>query len=1356
MTEGTVGRVPFRSGTDTGSQLHRRSKSRWWRPVAALAAVGLLVPLSAASPAGAAMARPTPLVISGPLVSIASAPRVPLHTAFLGNVAASKVISGAVALKPRNESGLTSFIAAVSNPHSSMYHQYLPRGAYSARFGPTAATIAAVTEELRTSGLTVSGKSADGLLVYFHGAANTVESTFHTGIAQYRLPNGTLGMATTSAVRLPASIAKSVTTVVGLDNLVHAQPAGILRAPVSMKGKYPAAVGGKVPHVASAPNACGDATAAANAFGGLTDSQIASAYGAFGLYSSGDTGAGQAVDVYELEPYLPSDLNTFDKCYFTATQAAAMAGRQHQIAVDGGQPTGPGSGESILDVEDVAALAPSATLNVYEAPNNTFGGLDEYTAIVDNDDAHVVTSSWATCEQAEQAAEPGVQAEENFLFEQAAAQGQSVFSAAGDTGNDECNEFRDVVPPPDQNPLSLLDPGSQPYVVSVGGTTIDDAATTPAQEHVWNDGAEWGAGGGGISESWAMPSWQRAATDTAQNAAAVTAAEAVETSMASTAGPFDTPTFCLGTITPAPSGCRETPDVSAQADEFTGAVTIYANEFKAPGSAVSESGWITIGGTSSASPIWAALTADINASPTCSTQLVNGTPDAGFISPLLYAIAGNASEYAASFNDITSGNNDDFGFDNGAAFRAEPGYDMASGLGSPRLTDAGGTDGLAFFVCSYATELSPPTITSLSPTSGPTAAGTFVVITGTGFHPGPSADVASVQVGGATASAFVVSSNTQVTATFPAGSAAIPVSSPSPQDGAGPANVVVTLTNGTSSKSGPSSLYEFVDENGGSQTLPSVTGISPYGGSQTTPTPVRIFGSGFSGSPVVTFGGVDATSVTVISPFEIRATPPVFSGSVACHGGLPAGETSTNDICQSQVVVTETNGSSKTGTILPPYEGPVLPLSNMAVPLLPAGCGCEEAPVPSEFDFVPNPTITSISTTTSNPSTLANEFGGTTITVTGKGFDPMTLSNADFGNPTLDSSLTQSFSFVSGTEIQLESPGTVTAPNFNPTVNTTTLPFSVTTLAGSSSSSPVTYAGVPDVTNLTGGVELFPGLHVGPDTGGTNLTVTGNGFQHQLIGLEYGDLSSPFSLGTQYTFNVHSNTSLGAETLQQNPAEVIVQACTVTGCSNSTNANFLLYPPGNPTVSASTPAKGPAHGGTVVSVSGQNLGCVLAVNFGTAQSELVSNATQLLDCGSTTQVLASAPPGKAGTTVKVSVLTVESFVTGFGFSKATTKAEFTYAKSAPSSPSNLMAKAGVHSVAVSWAPPESTGGSPITGYRITAKAKGHASVPIKLGAGARKVTIAGLAAGVKYTISVNAINALGNGLPATATVEPKA
>ena len=447
---------------------------------------------------------------------------------------------------------------------------------------------------------------------------------------------------------------------------------------------------------------------------------------------------------------------------------------------------------------------------------------------------------------------------------------------------------------------------------------------------------------------------------------------------------------------------------------------------------------------------------------------------------------------------------------------------------------------------------------------------------------------------------------------------------------------------------------------------------------------------------------------------------------------------------------------STEGTILPPYEGAVLAPSAMIVPLLPAGCGCEEMPAPTEFDYIPNPTITSISTTTSDPTSLASEFGDTTITVTGTGFDPLTLANADFGNPGLESSQTENYSYVSGTEIQLTAPSPLTKAPFTPTAGTTTLPFSVLTLAGSSSSSAVTYAGVPDVTNLTGGAELEPGLHAGPDTGGTSVTLTGKGFENQIIAVAYEDVGGPFSLGTQYTFTVNSNTSLSTETVQENPAEVVVAACTETGCSNSMNADFVLYPLGNPVVSASKPVKGPAHGGTLVDITGQNLGCAIDVDFGSTPASLFNNATQLLDCGSTTRVLASAPPGKAGTKVKITVLTVESLVTSVGFTKATAKAELTYLKSSPSAPTDLVAKLRVHAVALSWKPPLSTGGSPVTGYRATVAAKGHKTVSIKLGKAARSVTFSDLSSVVNYTFTVSATSALGTGLPASVTAKPKA
>jgi subtilase family serine protease len=378
----------------------------------------------------------------------------------------------------------------------------------------------------------------------------------------------------------------------------------------------------------------------ATLYGGLTDDQIANSYGAFGEYSHGDFGQGQHIAVFEEQPFLATDVEAFDTCYFGAAQAKKMAGtggnlagsRLSVISVDGGEPQPAAdseNAESTLDIDDVSALAPQADVDVYEAPDTTYGSLDEYSAIVNNDTDQVVSSSWAWCEQLVQEAEPGTQEAENFLFQQAAAQGQTVLAAAGDSGDDSCDEAE---PDDGQNFLSVLDPASQPYVVAVGGTTIDDATQPPA-EHVWNDGAEWGAGGGGISESWQMPAWQRPLANSPDNTADVSNAEAVEVSTASESAPETTPAFCDPAATPAAgTDCRETPDVSAQADEFTGAITVYSAAF---GYGPPASGWTTIGGTSSATPIWAAMLALVNASLTCHADLVNGVQDAGFASPIL-------------------------------------------------------------------------------------------------------------------------------------------------------------------------------------------------------------------------------------------------------------------------------------------------------------------------------------------------------------------------------------------------------------------------------------------------------------------------------------------------------------------------------------------------------------------------------------------------------------------------------------------------------------------------------------------------------------------------------------------------
>ncbi len=1182
----------------------------------------------AISAAGAGAAAPTATKVVVPK------PLLPHGAKQLGAVSPAATVSGAVVLQPRDDAALTQFIAQVTDKHSPLFHHYLTPDSFAARFGPTSSTIAAVKSQLQASGLTVTNVARDGLIVDFEAPASRVETAFRTGLQRYRLANGSIGRARTAPVRVPATIAKYVTSVVGLDTTVRLRPSGIFRAPRSARSTRVAARSTTFTHPAGSPTPCADATGAAEDFGGLTDDQIANAYGAFGLYAAGDTGAGQHIAVYELEPFARSDLQTFDTCYFGTTQAAAMLGRVAVKAVDGGQTAGPGSGEAILDVQDVSAFAPGANIDVYEAPNNTFGSLDEYARIVNDDVDQIVTTSWGLCEQALQQGSPGVQQAENIIFQQAAAQGQTVFSAAGDEGSNDCNALQATSP---VSPvLSVDDPSSQPYVVAAGGTTIDNA-TQPASEHVWNDGAAWGAGGGGISESWPMPIWQLDShVPGVNNQGAVDAAKSFESTDLDSAGYA----FCVSDnpFGQGEAGCRELPDVSADADEFTGGITVFSDEF---------GGWNTFGGTSSAAPLWAAMLADVNASATCkgnpATQ--NGV---GFVDPLLYSVASNPTAYAASFNDIKVGNNDAFG--NSNLFQATTGYDMASGLGTPQLTQPGGGAGLAFYLCSQAPASTRPTVTNLSPSVGFTSSYTNgVTITGTKFEQGGTPDVANIQVGDVELSSgsFTVTSPTTITVTIPPGS-----SFDAPNDltnGAGRAQVTVTLNDGETSVANVNSWFTFVDDSGSSQPLPTVTGVHTYAGPDAGGNTVAVYGAGLSGATSVTFGGVPASTFTVNpSGTQIQVSVPAFeAGTTNCaHDGssFDPSENATNDICQTQVEVTTPNGTSTDSTILPLYEGAF----NVADDgVIPAPAGQEGAPTATEYDYVPKPTVTSISTSSGGAGSLASEEGGSVVTILGTGFNLATLDWVNFGNPTQAASQ-QFFSLVSvtGTKIEIQAPGFE-----NITVRPTTLPVTIQTVAGLSNSTNAAYAGVPTVSAVRATAGPTAGTNAGPDTGGTRIEIDGSGFADQTLAVAFDDIATPFSLGTQYNFTASSDTKLDTTTVGQNPALVDTQVCTVTDCSTATSADndpsdvFILYPPGDPKIDSITPSSGPANGGTQVTIGGENLGCVTNISFGNVAAVATSNAAALLDCGSTDTVTVTAPAGKVGK-LPITLETVESDATG--------------------------------------------------------------------------------------------------------------
>ena len=613
-----------------------------------------------------------------------------------------------VALTPRNEAGLNNLLGELYTQGSPQYHKWLADGVFDARYAPTVATQDAVANYLTASGLTVE-PSGSPFLIRAAGSSALISSAFRTTLSTYKDPHGTSYFANSTPVWLPTSIAGSSLGVVGLTNTVveHqmlAKPTtgrfNQTRTPLDTKKI--SAIGGNSGCETSYPTAQ-QFFSGSFPFGyggvpgcsGLTPSQTNSIYGAPNVGARGE-GRGVSVGLFELSAYQHSDISTWAHQFYGPGYNPPLV----DVNVDGGPlnpvcPVGDqcppsfngyaGDIEVDADIEASLAVSPDmSSLVVYNAPNDFTGQteLDEYAAIAKADAVSTLSSSWAVCENDVTASY--VQAE-NVVFEKMASQGQSVFGAEGDTGAFSCirSDGTTIV--------NVLDPPSQPYVTSVGGTSLENfnPGTNPkpgypstlglfGSETIWNvDGlcsnqgpnasndneggffwcAATGAGGGGSSQWWGRPFYQFGPGVNNPN---------------TTYG--NGTTQCALAAIGAP--CREVPDVSANADEYTPYGEYCTGSAATPYSicamiTTNAPGWFGIGGTSLSSPLWSALIGDRDSFT--GTRLGNANP-------YLYLLFNMNS--AAFFHDITAHKS----ASNNGLFPATRNYDEATGIGSPNMS----------------------------------------------------------------------------------------------------------------------------------------------------------------------------------------------------------------------------------------------------------------------------------------------------------------------------------------------------------------------------------------------------------------------------------------------------------------------------------------------------------------------------------------------------------------------------------------------------------------------------------------------------------------------------------------------
>jgi hypothetical protein len=527
-----------------------------------------------------------------------------LHLQPLGRLPGTNQLRLAVALPLRNTNELAHSLQDLYNPASPRFRRFLNPEQFTALFGPTESDYQAVVNFAQKNGLRVTGTHPNRVVLDVAGSVAEIEKMFHVKIYVYQHPRGPRTFyAPDVEPLLDSSPSIPILGVTGLDNYSLPHPAGPHVMPATQSpGGGPDAGGGPGGAVALTGSGPG---------GAYLGKDFRQAY----VPGSQLDGTGQTVGLVEFDGYYTNDITAYE------TLAGLPRVKVTTIPIDGVVRTpGKGNLEVALDIEMVIAMAThAANVLVYEVPTGSPATwLDMLNRIAnDNLAAQISCSSYSN--------EPIPGGEQ--IFQQMAAQGQSLFTASGDV-----DAFLGFVPFPDDSP----------NITIVGGTTLTMAGGARVSETVWNTGlntdndsnkGEYIGTGGGTSPTYPIPFWQQGISS-----------------------------FLLN------GGCtraRNVPDVALNAQN------VYVKFGNGSGG--------TFWGTSCAAPLWAGFMALVNQQAAAA-----GQSRIGFINPAIYEIA-NESIYNACFHDIVTGSNAWPASPN--AYYAVPGYDLCTGLGTPNGTN---------------------------------------------------------------------------------------------------------------------------------------------------------------------------------------------------------------------------------------------------------------------------------------------------------------------------------------------------------------------------------------------------------------------------------------------------------------------------------------------------------------------------------------------------------------------------------------------------------------------------------------------------------------------------------------------
>jgi subtilase family serine protease len=444
---------------------------------------------------------------------------------FVGTPDAASTATFEVALPLRNKDELLKLLAALHDPQSPQYHQWLTPAQFGLRFGPDTATVNRVTAALQARGFSVETHTRS---LHVTGPVSAVESALGTHLRLARTATGARGarLAADGAIHLPAELAQAGAVVMSFGrNEAHV---------MSRRATGPLA--------ASPANRYGQD-------GTYWFDDLKQAY----KYPSYETmvtvngvkkrldGTGVTIGALMSSDILPTDIQAmFDHENWTATTGLPDPTLLETVEVDGGGGLFGGAfDEASLDTQQEIGGAPGANVILYSIPDlsdgNIFAG---YVTAIESNQVDILSSSFGGCELFDFPAYNGGQDYRGILraydelFLQGNAQGITFLASSGDSAGKECPSPSYFSGGPAIFKAGIENPADDPNVTAVGGTNLvttyeaGSLKSTYATENAWSDpeiaydpygvgvnvtGGVWGAGGG-VSKLWPAPSYQSLVT----------------------------------------------------------------------------------------------------------------------------------------------------------------------------------------------------------------------------------------------------------------------------------------------------------------------------------------------------------------------------------------------------------------------------------------------------------------------------------------------------------------------------------------------------------------------------------------------------------------------------------------------------------------------------------------------------------------------------------------------------------------------------------------------------------------------------------------------------------------------------